>query len=217
MSASCLQMKLAVTSSFSLILIGVMSSSSPLRSKLVDLHRVDASLLIDARYAKPDNFVGVALYPANQLFLLDLVAEDLVAAQAEFTKLGLGLKIWDGYRPLSVQKRMWAIVHDERFVANPEPGSNHNRGCAVDVTLVGKNGEELRMPTGFDDFSDKAHRDYQDLPRDVLHNRGVLAEVMQQHHFVPFATEWWHFDHQRCKEFPVLDLNPFGASKSSSR
>ena len=101
---------------------------------------------------------------------------------------------------------------DERYVANPEKGSNHNRGCAVDVTLVSKTGGELPMPTGFDDFSERAHRDYHDLSPDVLRNRALLSEIMQRHHFVPFATEWWHFDHERSKEFPVLDLDPFHTS-----
>ena len=195
-----------------LILISGMNSPSQPSSRLVNLQTVDPSLVIDARYSKPDNFVGRALYPANQSFLLDVVARDLVAAQAEFKKLGVGLKIWDGYRPLSVQKKMWTLVHDERYVANPAKGSNHNRGCAVDVTLVDKDGRELPMPTGFDDFSEKAHRDYDKLSPEILRNRALLSDVMQRHHFVPFATEWWHFDHERSSQFPVLDVDPFKAS-----
>lgn len=195
-----------------LILISGMSSPSQPLSRLVNLQTVDPSLVIDARYAKADNFVGRALYPADQLFLLEFVARDLVAAQAEFKKLGVGLKIWDGYRPLSVQKKMWMLVPDERYVANPAKGSNHNRGCAVDVTLVDKDGRELAMPTGFDNFSEKAHRDYNKLSPDVLRNRALLSDVMQRHHFVPFATEWWHFDHEGSSEFPVLDVDPFKQS-----
>ena len=175
--------------------------------RLVNLHRVDATFVIEAKYATADNFLGVPVYKTGDLFLLRFVAEDLAAAQRELAEYKLKLKIWDGYRPHSIQERMWRRIPDARYVADPKRGSNHNRGCAVDVTLVDWNGAELPMPTKFDDFTERAHRDYNALDANVIKNRQLLSDVMERHNFVPFPTEWWHFDHRDCSKYPVLDID----------
>ncbi|MFN8644953.1 MAG: M15 family metallopeptidase [Candidatus Binatia bacterium] len=118
---------------------------------------------------------------------------------------GLGLKVFDCYRPLSVQRAMWTVF-DERYVADPAKGSRHNRGAAVDLTLVDANGRELPMPTGFDDFSARAHRDYDDLPPAVLANRAQLERLMTDAGFTGLLIEWWHFDADGWERFDVLDV-----------
>src|SRR5262249_53962703 len=140
--------------------------SHPVDDQLVDVATVDPTIRIDMRYATPDNFTGVAVYPVARCLLRRDAADRLARLQRRLRTDGLGLVVWDCYRPFSVQERFWALVPDERYVARPErrdgrpvAGSKHNRGDAVDVTLADATGARLEMPTGFDDFSDRAHRD----------------------------------------------------------
>lgn len=188
-------------------LFEVLSQMNPV--ELVNLHDVDASFVIDSPYATAENMAQTRLYPKNELYLERSAAERLAKIQKQLQQQGLGLKIFDGYRPLSVQKKLWKILPDPRYVANPAKGSRHNRGSAVDVTLVDKDGNELPMPTEFDEFSEKAHHDYADLPIDVLRNRQRLKEAMMSEGFEPLATEWWHYDAPDWREFPVLDEDPW--------
>ncbi|GBD93012.1 D-alanyl-D-alanine dipeptidase [bacterium BMS3Abin05] len=169
----------------------------------VEAASVDSTIIIDLRYATPNNFTGRVLYKIPRCFLRKSVAERLARVQRKLREKGLGLKIWDGYRPLSVQKKMWAIVPDSRYVANPKHGSRHNRGAAVDVTLVDSTGMELHMPTGFDDFSPKAHRDWMGDDSLAIHNRRILEDAMTSEGFIPLSTEWWHFDAPNWKNYPI--------------
>src|SRR6266496_1401556 len=125
-----------------------------------DLVEVTTTIPRDIRYATTNNFTHQKLYDTARCMLRPDAAKKLEAVQADAQQMGLSLKVYDCYRPLSVQKRMWAIVHDDRYVADPAKGSRHNRGAAVDLTLIDKNGAELTMPTPYDDFTEKAHRDY---------------------------------------------------------
>jgi len=177
---------------------------------LVDLKNEDPSLIVEAAYATPHTFLGVAVYPENRLFLMKPAVERLLRAQKNLQHLGLGLKIWDAYRPLSLQKAMWDLVLDDRYIANPKTGSRHNRGCAIDCTLVDLEGNERQMPTAYLDFSERAHRDCMDFPPDILHNRQVLEDAMGSVGFIPLHEEWWHFDAPEWKDYPVLDINPYG-------
>jgi D-alanyl-D-alanine dipeptidase len=113
--------------------------------------------------------------------------------------------VFDCYRPLSIQKQLWALLPDERYVIDPRKGSRHNRGAAVDVTLIDAKGNELEMPTDYDDFSERAHRDYRLLPPSALRNRELLERIMTRHGFQGLATEWWHFDAEGWEHYPVLD------------
>jgi D-alanyl-D-alanine dipeptidase len=178
-------------------------------SQLLNLRHVDTTFVIDSRYASKNNFVGIQLYPENELFLLKPVAERLKRVQERLRAQNVRLKILDAYRPLQVQKKMWELVPDERYVANPAKGSNHNRGCAVDVTLVDGSGKDLAMPTPFDDFTERAHSQFMNLPEHILKNRQILRDAMTAEGFLPFLTEWWHFDDPDCRQWPVLDINPY--------
>jgi D-alanyl-D-alanine dipeptidase len=176
-------------------------------TRLVNLAEADPTLIIDARYATTNNFVGLRMYPRNEIWLERGTATKLMKAQADLRSLGLGLKVFDGYRPLEVQRVLWEIMPDPRYVANPKNGSRHNRGCAVDVTLVDAEGDELAMPTKFDDFSERAHHDYMALPQEVLANRKRLRNAMINAGFKGLKTEWWHYDSRGWEDFPVLDIN----------
>lgn len=173
---------------------------------LVDITAVNPRIRIDLRYATADNFVGRPMYRSSKCFLRREVAERLSKVQDELEKLGLGLKVWDGYRPLSVQKEFWKLVPDERYVASPVKGSRHNRGAAVDVTLVDRDGKELEMPTKYDDFTEAAGA-YAPCSEKAAENRKLLQRVMKAHGFEVFPTEWWHFDAAGWQKYDVLDLS----------
>ncbi|MBU0715324.1 MAG: M15 family metallopeptidase [Verrucomicrobia bacterium] len=174
---------------------------------LVAVTSVNSQIRLDIRYATTNNFTGQQIYPVPKAYLRPAVAEKLSRAQNELMQQGLGLKVFDAYRPLTVQKKFWAILPDERYVANPAKGSRHNRGSAVDITLIQLNtGEELPMPTGYDNFTEKAHYAYTNLPPEVLRNRTLLRDTMVRNGFVPFDTEWWHFDDAAWQTYALLDL-----------
>ena len=187
--------------------LGINGCSRKSAEPFVEVTSVDSTIVIDLRYATPDNFTGQVLYETPRCFLRKSVAERLARVQKKLQKQGLGLKIWDGYRPLSVQKKMWAIVPDSRYVANPKHGSRHNRGAAVDVTLVDSTGRELHMPTGFDNFTARAHRDWTGSDTLAMHNRAILEKAMTSEGFIPLSTEWWHFDAPNWKSYPIEDIS----------
>jgi D-alanyl-D-alanine dipeptidase len=116
------------------------------------------------------------------------------------------IKVFDAYRPLSVQKQMWEILPDDRYVANPATGSRHNRGAAVDLTIVDSEGNEIDMGTEYDNFTEVAHPDYKNLPKEVLENRELLQKTMMKYGFKPITTEWWHFDFEGWKNYSILDF-----------
>jgi D-alanyl-D-alanine dipeptidase len=129
--------------------------------------------------------------------------------QASLRGQGFGLKVFDGYRPLAIQKALWKVKPDPRYVADPAQGSRHNRGSAVDVTLVDAEGRERPMPSAFDDFSERSHLAFMDADGDLLANRETLQKAMRSEGFLPLATEWWHFDAPGWRAFPVMDANPY--------
>ena len=180
---------------------------------LVEPSSLENSLVLDIRYATENNFTGRRVYPSARCFLRADVAKRLLGVQKDLRGQGLGLKIFDCYRPFSVQEDFWRIMPDERYVGKParENGvivksSRHNRGAAVDVTLVDAHGRELPMPTGYDDFSDKAHRNSNAATPEARHNNLALERAMQAQGFVPLPTEWWHFDGPGWEAYEPLDL-----------
>jgi len=177
---------------------------------LIDIQQVSPRILIDVRYATADNFMKEALYPEARCLLRREVAAKLSRVQERLEAQGLGLKLFDGYRPLSVQKKMWARFPIDGFIANPAKGSNHNRGAAVDLTLVDSSGQELPMPSAYDEFSERSHRDYAGGTPEETRNRKILRDAMEEEGFTGLTTEWWHFDAQEAKSFPLLDL-PFSS------
>lgn len=183
---------------------GFLISQQP--GNLVDITKLDSTIAVELKYATKDNFLGDTLYSANICLLRRAVAERLVKVHQSLRQKGLGLKIWDGYRPLSVQKKMWKKLPDPKFVADPQRGSNHNRGAAVDVTLVDLEGNELEMPTGFDDFSEKARSAYPNVSEQAKQNRTILQDAMKAQGFLTISSEWWHFNDRDCKKYSILDI-----------
>ncbi len=178
--------------------------------EMVELKSRVPSIIYDLRYAGECNFMQRPMYPAgtNTTFLRQPVADALQKVQEVLKKEGLGLKIFDAYRPYSISKLFWDLVKDERYVANPARGSNHNRGTAIDLTLVDlRSGNELDMGTGFDNFSDTAHHDFEYLPLPVLYNREKLKTIMSEFGFAPLTSEWWHYTYQSDLQFDVLDIS----------
>lgn len=164
--------------------------------------------LEEVRYATTYNFTGHVLYPFPAVFLHKDAAAALQKVQEELASEGLGLKIYDGYRPLSVQSRMWQIVPDERYVSDPKKSKGkHTRGTAVDVALVDHMGNDLRMPTTYDDFTEKAHRTSDKWTGEERSNSLKLEAVMKKHGFVPFPFEWWHYDLENWQNYPPLDIS----------
>jgi zinc D-Ala-D-Ala dipeptidase len=174
---------------------------------LVDIQTVNRAIVLDIRYATTNNFMRRKLYPVSRCVLRFATAKALDRVQIDLAKQNLGLKVYDCYRPLSVQRQMWQVLSDDRYVANPAEGSRHNRGAAVDVTLVDRNGKELEMPTAYDDFTPKAHRNDTTASPQAGHHSQLLTAAMTKYGFVPLATEWWHFDSAGWQDFPISDVS----------
>ncbi len=177
------------------------------RPELVDIATVNPRIYRDIRYATENNFTRQKVYERAVCYLRPAVAEKLSRVQQELERSGLGLKVYDCYRPHSVQRRFWELMPDERYVADPAQGSNHNRGAAVDLTLVDSQGRELPMPSEFDDFTDRAHHSNADVSETVKANRERLQRVMVKNGFLPLPTEWWHYDDNECARYPILDVS----------
>lgn len=160
---------------------------------LVNIQKIDPSILVELRYATKNNFTGRVVYDFTECFLVEKAAFALAEVQEDLQKKGLGLKVWDGYRPFKAQELFWELVPDERYVANPKKGGSHTKGIAVDVTLVDSSGKELPMPSHFDDFSQKAHGDYEEASPEEIRNREILRKAMEKRGFLALPTEWWHF------------------------
>lgn len=174
---------------------------------LVRVQDIDPSIVLDLRYATENNFTKKKVYPVAVCVLRKETAQKLAAANQEFIKDGYRIKVWDAYRPPSVQKIFWGLVPDDRYVANPyKGGSRHNRGGAVDVTLIDDKGNELDMPTGFDDFSKRANPQNPFMTAEQKMNVNYLKRVMVKHGFDPYEPEWWHFDDSDWKDYPLVDV-----------
>ena len=151
-------------------------------------------IVTDLRYAGEDNFTGQRIYGFSDAWLRYGTVKKLMAVQADLKERGLSLKIWDAFRPVSAQCALWEVCPDPTYVANPNNGfSSHSRGNTVDVTLVYADGSEAKMPTGFDNFSKLADRDYSDCGEEAARNAKLLEEIMTAHGFSGYFGEWWHF------------------------
>jgi len=190
------------------ILFTISLSNAQHDSSLVEIVKINPRILLDMRYATENNFLKKAVYPEAKCFLRFEATRALSEVQKELETIGLGLKVFDGYRPLDVQRKMWEILPNPSYVADPKSGSRHNRGMAVDLTLVDKSGTPLPMPTEFDSFEKKAGHKYQALPDKVKLNRWILKTVMEKHGFKAISSEWWHYDYRGWRKYKVLDM-PF--------
>jgi zinc D-Ala-D-Ala dipeptidase len=153
-----------------------------------------SGIAIDIKYATSDNFTKKQIYPCGKCFLRPEATEKIVKAHKILKeKYGYGLKMFDCYRPLPAQQRLWDVVPNADYVTPPSKGSMHNKGLAVDLTIVDKEGKELNMGTPYDFFGKEAHTDNLSLPKQVLENRNILKSVMNELGFNGIRTEWWHF------------------------
>lgn len=177
---------------------------------LVELNAIDKTFYYDLRYATKNNFTKTVLYHNAKVLLNINTAHKLIKANNYLKKFGYHIKIYDAYRPHSVQVYMWHIYPNKNYLANPKIGSNHNKGAAVDITLVDNSGKELSMPSTFDEFSNRAHIDYEGAPKDALAHRELLAKAMVLNGFRRISKEWWHFDDIDYKKYPILDI-PFSS------
>lgn len=164
------------------------------QSDFVRLKDLSPDFVYELKYATPDNFLKQAVYDCGECYLRKSTAEALVKANEAFKQLGYRIKLFDCYRPLSVQKKMWKILPGTHYVANPAKGSKHNRGAAVDLTLVDAQGKELNMGTPFDFFGKEAHHTYTEHPKEVLENRKLLKETLDKFNFKSIYSEWWHYE-----------------------
>jgi zinc D-Ala-D-Ala dipeptidase len=176
---------------------------------LVELVRLDPTIKLDIRYASHNNFLGTPVYTEARAFLERPAAEALVRANRELKTQGYGLIIHDGYRPWYVTKIFWDATPDDKkkFVADPAEGSKHNRGCAVDLSLYDlKTGEEVTMPSGYDEMTDRAYADYPGGTAEERSRRAILRQAMEAQGFHVIPDEWWHFDYQDWKQYPILNV-----------
>jgi D-alanyl-D-alanine dipeptidase len=160
----------------------------------VNLKDYSQDFVYDMKYATEDNFLKSKVYDCAECFLRYKTVKALILANQRLMKKGFKIKIFDCYRPLDIQKRMWAIVPNPKYVANPSKGSIHNRGGALDITLVGLDGKELDMGTAFDYFGVEASHNYPNLSKEIKNNRKLLKKNMEKECFNSFDSEWWHYN-----------------------
>jgi D-alanyl-D-alanine dipeptidase len=175
-------------------------------STFVNIRTIDSTFLFNLKYATSDNFLKEIVYDCDVCVLRCATIKQLIKANDDFKKLGYRIQFFDCYRPLSIQKKMWAIYPDKRYVADPKKGSNHNRGTAVDITLVDSLGVALDMGTKFDFFGNKAHHAYAYLPKQTLANRKLLKSVMELNGFWSITSEWWHYNLNASYNYGVSDF-----------
>jgi D-alanyl-D-alanine dipeptidase len=178
--------------------------------ELVEIRALDPGIHLDIRYATANNFLGRPVYREGRAFLRPEVAQALRGAHAALQAKGYGLLVFDAYRPLSVTRLFWNELPGDkrRFVANPKKGSNHNRGCAVDVSLYDLASEhEVEMPSPYDEMSERASPTYAGGPKEARARRDLLRSALEASGFRVNRGEWWHFDHRDCASYEVLDLS----------
>ena len=180
---------------------------------LVEVIKLDPTIRLDIRYATTNNFMGRPMYRQAKAFLQRPAAEALVRAHQSLKPKGYGILVFDGYRPWSVTKMFWDAATEEQrkieFVANPRKGSRHNRACAADVTLYDlKTGREVEMPSGYDEFTERAYPTYSGGNAQARANRDLLRQTMEAQGFTVYPAEWWHFDYKDWRQYGILNI-PF--------
>lgn len=172
--------------------------------KWIEVVDLDATILLDLRYATTNNFMEEQVYECGRCFLRPAVAKAVVEAHRELQEKGLGLKMFDCYRPRPIQWKLWNKVPNPKYVADPRKGSMHNRGSAIDLTIVDADGKELDMGTEYDYFGKEGWTFYENLPEEVLKNRKLLRETLGKYGLKHIKTEWWHFAY-RSKRYSISD------------
>ena len=178
-------------------------------NELVEIKKAVPTVVLDIRYATKNNFMKQVMYKKAKAFARKPVVQQLKVIQAELAKKGYGLKIFDAYRPYAITIAFYEKASDKNFVANPAKGSKHNRGCAVDLTIIDlKTGKDVQMPTPYDSFAPEAAAQFNNLPAEIIKNRDFLIATMQAHGFKVIYNEWWHFDFIGWQDYDLMDI-PF--------
>lgn len=177
-------------------------------NELINLEHYIPGVVLEIGYATTNNFTGEKIYTLARAYARKPVADALKKIQAELKPQGLGLKIFDGYRPYSATVKFYETYHDTTYVASPYKGSRHNRGCALDLTLIDlKTGKELQMPTGWDSFKKEAWPSTPVADPQIRANRKLLIDTMKKFGFTVYESEWWHFDFVGWQKFAVMDID----------
>jgi D-alanyl-D-alanine dipeptidase len=177
---------------------------------LVELVKLDPGIRLDIRYATKNNFTGRPVYKEERAFLQRPAAEALVRVNNALRKQGYGLVVFDGYRPWAVTKVFWDVtpIDKREFVADPSKGSRHNRGCAVDLTMYDlKTDEEVKMPSPYDEMTERSHINYQCATPEARRLRDLLRAAMEAEGFNVYEPEWWHYDYKDWREYPILNIS----------
>ena len=173
---------------------------------LVDIKEYIPEIIVDIRNATKDNMTGSVLYPSNKCYVQKATAEKLKKAQTKLKKMKIGLIIFDGYRPISIQEQMWKLVPDDRFIANRDNGDKHSRGASVDVSLVSADGKELNLGTMYDAYSSETERYYEGLPEDAkIFRIDILTQLMLDCGFSCSPSQWWHFDDTNWENYKPMN------------
>lgn len=176
--------------------------------ELIDLEKFVPGLVLDIRYATTNNFTGTVIYNLAKAYARKPVAEALLRVQNELKTKGLGIKMFDGYRPYKATVKFYEVYKDTTYVASPYRGSRHNRGCALDLTIINlKTGAELKMPTEYDSFKKEAWPRTPVADPEIRANRAMLIDVMERNGFKVNGSEWWHFDFVGWKNYEVMDID----------
>ena len=179
-------------------------------SGLVNLQKIAPEILIDVRYARSDNFLGRPVYNVAAVFLQSEAAVALKNAHSSLKKFNLGLVVFDGYRPWSVTKVFWDSVAPEqrKFFADPEKGSAHNRGMAIDLSMFSLDtGKQVEMPSEFDEMSERSYANYDGGTEIARKNRSILKTAMESSGYKGIPYEWWHFNFGHPEKYPILNLS----------
>ena len=184
------------------------SSIPPTEEIFVRVKDYIPNLYEQLRYATTNNITGTIIYDFDEAYLRYGTVKKLEEANAKLNQQGYALKIWDAFRPVSAQFDLWEAMPDATYIANPNTGySDHSRGNCIDLTLVDLAGNDVPMPTDFDDFSSLADRDYSDVSPEAAANAQILEEAMVSAGFTPYSAEWWHFTDET--DYPVEeDFDP---------
>ncbi|RZK67684.1 MAG: D-alanyl-D-alanine dipeptidase [Pedobacter sp.] len=198
--------KLVVVSSYNQYLASIKTNPN---NELIEIKKAIPNIKLDIRYAAKNNFMKQVMYKQARAFARKPVVESLKKIQRELNKKGYGLKIFDGYRPYAITVEFYKKASDKNFVANPAKGSKHNRGCAVDLTLIDlKTGKEVAMATPYDSFSAAAAANYEQVPAAVKKNRDLLITTMKKFQLNVLDNEWWHYDFSGWQQYDLMDI-PF--------
>lgn len=217
--------RFAIASLFLILSIQVAAQDGPPKEEgkreanLIELITLDPTIKLDIRYATDNNFVGKKVYPEARAFLQRPAAKAVAKVHRSLKKKGLGLVIFDGYRPWSITKLFWEVTPDDKrmFVADPAKGSKHNRGCAVDLSIFDlKTGKPIEMPSEYDEFTERASPDYSGGTAEQRANRDMLRKLMEDAGFTVNPNEWWHFDFKDWEKYAIYDIS-FGEAALAAK